>query len=171
MNIPETFFSVNEQLILFGISCIIGVSMGIVFDVFRALRALLPHNAGLVFAEDLLFLIGWAATLSVFASATARGELRLFCAIGSILGFILYIVTVGSAVIAFFRKLFSVIKGVFSVIMRPLEFVYVFIREKALMKFVGTSKTHVNYIKNIKTLLLKSPHLLYNKRENKKERT
>lgn len=167
MNVPETFFSVNEQLVLFGLSCLLGGALGVFFDVFRALRVVLPHNAVLVAAEDFAFLCGYAVVLSAFVSAAARGELRFYYVIGNLLGFVLYIATVGSAVILTIRKLFSLIKAVLSFIIRPVKTLYVFLCKKYGLKFVGTSKVFVKSIKKIEILLLNNSKLLYNKKENK----
>ena len=56
MNVPETFFSVNEELRLFGLSCLFGAAFGVAYDLFRTVRLLLPHNGAMVAAEDIAFL-------------------------------------------------------------------------------------------------------------------
>lgn len=170
MNVPETFFSVHEQLLLFGLSCVFGAALGIFYDVFRTLRIIFPHNSWLVVIEDVLFMSGYAIFLSVFASAAARGELRFYYVIGNFLGFVIYFFTVGSAVISVMRKLFYVLRKAVSLIMRPFHMIYVFLREKAGLKFVGSSKFFVKSLKNVKRLLRKGPGLLYNKMENKKRK-
>ena len=169
MNIPETFFSVSEQLLLFGLSCLFGAVLGIVYDIFRALRAALPHNSWLVVFEDLIFLTFYAFFLSVFSSAAARGELRFYYVLGNLLGFMLYILTVGNAVISAVRKIFSVLRKLFSFIISPFCRCYVFLREKAAGKFVGSNKHLVNCLKNIRNLLLNCRYLLYNNIEIKKK--
>lgn len=167
MTVPETFYSVHEQLILFGLSCVFGALLGICYDVFRTARIIFPHNKWLILFEDILFLTGYTVFITAFASAAARGELRFYFVIGNLLGFILYLCTVGSIVIKTMRKLYSFIRFVFSFIMRPFRFIYVLIREKATIKFVGISEIFVKSIKKSKMLLLKCVHLVYNKKENK----
>lgn len=167
MTVPETFYSVNEQLILFGISCLFGLVLGVCYDVFRTARLIFPHNSWLVVFEDILFLAGYTVFIISFASAAARGELRFYFVIGNILGFTVYLCTVGSAVIKTMRKLCSLIRCVFLFIMRPFRFIYVLLREKAAIKFVGIPENFVNSIKKTKILLLKCVHLVYNKKENK----
>ena len=56
MTIPETYFTVSEELRLFGISCLLGAVVGVAYDVLRVLRLMLPHNSFLVAAEDVGFL-------------------------------------------------------------------------------------------------------------------
>lgn len=167
MNVPETFYSVNEQLVLFGLSCLFGAVLGVCYDIFRTARVIFPHNSWLVLIEDIAFLAGYTVFITAFASAAARGELRFYFVIGNILGFTVYLCTVGSAVIKTMKKLYSLLRTVFAFIMRPFGFVYVLLREKAGIKFVGISENFVNSIKKSKKLLLKSVHLVYNKKENK----
>ncbi len=170
MNVPETFFTVHEELILFGLSCLFGVIIGSCYDVFRAVRLIFPHNFALVLIEDVLFLIGYCIFLPAFASVAARGELRAYFVIGNALGFIIYILTVGSVVMRTLEKLMRLIKGVFHVVFYPIKRTFAFLRKKAAAKFVGSSKVLVNSVKNVKILLLKPPHLMYNKIENKKRK-
>lgn len=170
MNVPETFFNAHEQLILFGISCIFGVLLGICYDVFRTVRMIFPHNSIIVFIEDVLFLCGYAAFVMLFAAAEMRGEVRFYNVLGNILGFTVYICTVGNIVTAVVRKLCGIISSALRIIMRPAVSVYVFICEKVGVKFVGNSKILSENIKIFKNLLLKRVRLMYNKKEIKNRR-
>ena len=58
MNVPETFFTVREELWLFGLSCLSGAVMGLCYDVLRALRQAVPHPGWAVAAEDIIFVTG-----------------------------------------------------------------------------------------------------------------
>ena len=170
MIVPETFFSVHEELLLFGISCLAGAVIGAAYDVLRALRLIFPHNTWLTAIEDLLFMAVYGVFLQSFASAAARGHLRGYFVIGNILGFAVYHATVGNVVIGTFRKLIRLIGTVFSAIFRPMRQVCALIGRKAQPKFVGYTKNLVKSFKKIKMLLLKLPLLLYNKKENTKKR-
>lgn len=167
MNVPETFFTVHEEAVLFGISCLCGVLLGVCYDVFRALRLMIRHNFALVFAEDLVFFIGYCTFLAVFASVEARGGLRVYFIIGNLLGFVLYLATVGSIIIRTVQKLLSLIKTVVGFLFYPINKIIAFVGKKLSIKFVKTSKNLVNHIKNIKKHLINRAILLYNKTENK----
>lgn len=169
MNVPETFFSVNEELTLFGLSCIMGVLLGICYDVFRTARILFPHNNWLIAIEDIIFLALYAAALLSFSTAAARGELRFYYVLGNFLGFMLYILTLGSIVTAIMKKLFFAVKKTIHIIFAPFKRCCAFLRKKTGAKFVGCSKIIVNSIKKVKMLLLKGHSLMYNKKEIKKK--
>lgn len=169
MNVPETFFSVNEEIFLFGLSCIFGIIIGICYDVFRTARILFPHNTVLVVIEDVIFMAGYTVFLSSFASVCARGELRFYYAVGNAIGFTIYFFTFGSVIIGTMKKIYFAVRKILKIILCPFRSVYVNLQEKA-NKFVGSSKNSVKRIKKNNSLLLNTTELLYNKRENKKRK-
>lgn len=166
--IPETFFSVHEELILLGLSFLFGIALGICWDILRFLRLILPHNCIIVAAEDILFLGFYAVFLISFASAAARGELRFYYVIGNAAGFLLYFATVGNFMLRTLRKIISFTAKILSIIFCPLRSCYVLLSKKAAFKFVGCSKILSKCIKKTKMLLLKSPKMMYNNRTNNK---
>ncbi len=170
MNVPETFFSVSEEIFLFGISCIFGIIIGICYDVFRTARILFPHNTILVVIEDVVFMAGYAVFLSSFSSVAARGELRFYYVIGNVLGFIVYFFTFGSVIIGTMKKIYFAFKKLAEIILKPFKSVYVLLCAKADNKFVGNPENSVKRNKKIPFLLLNKTDLLYNKKENKKRK-
>ena len=170
MNVPETFFSVREELTLFGLSCLAGAAIGLCYDVLRALRIAVRHGIWLTALEDIGFLAGYAVFLSAFAAAEARGELRFYYVLGNALGFILYYFTLGSVIIRVFSKLYGALAALFRVLTAPLRRLYVLLRKKARVKFVGSSKILTKINKMLKLLLPNRIILRYNEMENKKRK-
>ena len=170
MTVPETFFSVSEELWLFGLSCAAGVFVGAAYDVLRVLRMLLPHNSLLTAAEDIGFLAAYAVLLTAFSNAAARGEMRLYFVIGSAIGFTLYFFTLGRVVTAVLRKFLAGLGAALKVIFSPLKTVFALPCKKAMVKFVGNLQIIVKPLKKIKIVLLNRRVLLYNKMANKKRK-
>ena len=170
MTVPETFFTVSEELRLFGLSCLMGAAVGAAYDVLRVMRMMLPHNSVLVAAEDIGFLGLYAVALTAFSNAAARGEMRLYFAVGSVLGFTLYFFTLGRVVTTTLRKLFSVMGAVFKLIFRPVRAVFAPLCKKATVEFVESLQIIVKPLKKIKIVLLNRRLLLYNKMANKKRK-
>ena len=170
MNVPETFFSTSEELRLFLLSCAAGAVIGVFFDIFRALRLLFRHNWLLVLIEDLVFLCSYAVFVSAFASAEARGELRVYFFIGNALGFTVYYFTLGNIVLRTLSKVFAAVRKLLVFILKPLGDLYVLIRKKAADKFVGSNQGLVKFIKKMKLCLQKPLPLLYNKKESRKRK-
>ena len=169
MNVPETFFSVSEEIFLFVLSCIFGIAIGICYDVFRTARILFPHNTALVVIEDVIFMAGYAIFLSSFSAVFARGELRFYYVAGNAIGFVFYFFTIGSVIIGVMKKIYYIIIKFLAFIFRPVRSVYVKWQEKH-DNFVTNSKNSVKRNKKKSFLLLNAPDLLYNKKENKKRK-
>lgn len=102
----ETFFSVSEQCSLFLLSVILGMGIGVFYDVFRTLRIVFPPAAkkNAVFVEDIVFMVVSGAAVFLYAAVLCRGQVRFFCVVGTLLGFALYIATVGSIIVGIFRS-------------------------------------------------------------------
>ena len=170
MNVPETFFTVSEELVLFGLSCLAGAVIGIFYDIFRVIRIVFPHNDILILIEDIIFLVGYAVFFMAFSSVSVRGELRGYYILGNIIGFVIYFFTVGTAVTGAVRKLFLLLKRIFMFFTSPFRAVFAFICRKLSVKFVGNSKISVKCFKKLNLLLLNPCHLLYNKMESNKRK-
>lgn len=170
MSVPETFFSVREELVLFGLSCLAGAVIGLCYDAVRAVRLMIRHGIWLTALEDVCFLALYAVFLSAFAAAAARGELRFYYVVGNALGFTLYFFTIGSIVIRIFRKIFGAAAALVRVVTAPIRRLYVLLRKKAAVKFVGSSKISEKSIKMLNLLLQKTGHLRYNNTNNKKRK-
>lgn len=72
--------------------------MGVVYDIFRIIRIILPHNHVLTAIEDVLFFIIYSVFLMCFTIGAARADFRVYYIIGNILGFCLYFFTVGNVI-------------------------------------------------------------------------
>ena len=170
MKVPETFFSVNEEVWLFLLSCALGTALGAFYEIFRTIRTLFRHNTFLTAAEDVIFLAVWGTSLTAFASVCSHGQLRGYFVIGSMLGVLLYIALPGRIVSSVVKRTASAVRRAVSFILLPGKKCCVFIRRKARFKFVGNSKNIVNSIKKVEILLPNAHNLLYNKTENKKRK-
>ena len=94
-------------------SVVLGAALGVVYDVFRALRIIFPPAAkkGAVLAEDIIFGIICGFSVFCFSTLAVRGQIRFFIFIGAALGFVLYILTAGSVVIGILRLVFGAFYG------------------------------------------------------------
>lgn len=89
----ESFFTVSEQLNLFFICILFGIPLGLLYDVFRILRIILPHNALATAAEDVLFFIIYSVFIMLFTYTAARSEFRMYFIFGNLAGFFIYYFT------------------------------------------------------------------------------
>lgn len=132
----ESFFTSGQQMNLFLISCIFGIPIGVLYDVFRTIRIIFRHNKIAVMAEDILFFAIYAVFTMCFTITAARSEFRFYYCLGNLLGFILYYITVGKAVVMFFKKTVGLLK---KIIRKPMH-KFALICVKFASEFVGILK-------------------------------
>lgn len=118
---------------LFLQACLLGVLLGIIYDVFRILRQLFSCSKITIFVQDLLFFSISTLLTFLFLVATNHGQIRIYLIAGELFGIWLYFQSLSKIIIAFthwliilFKKLFSpiicMIKAIFSQISRFFNF-------------------------------------------------
>ncbi len=105
----EAFFTVAQQTELFLLSVVMGGCFGVLFDVFRALRVLLPPLKGSVATAvgDIVFFCICGFGIYVFSLLFAGGEVRGYYWVGAFLGGVIYLLTVGTVVMGIFHGIFD----------------------------------------------------------------
>ncbi len=107
-----------EDIMSFGITIVIGILMGILFDLYRAFRRVSKPKKILSFIEDLLF---WIIIISLFFAllvTTTDGIPRGFVYLGCLLGLGFYIFLLSKLTLPFFVFIFKLIKKSISEIIR-----------------------------------------------------
>jgi len=170
MTLPETFFSINEQVQLFLISCILGAVFGVVYDAFRAMRLLLPHNSLLVAIEDILFITIYTIAVISFTSAAGRGDFRIYYVFGNILGFTLYLATVGSIVIRIINRLIFIIRWLLKFVWIPCKWILSIFKRLWKMFVVNIYRNYKKTKKITEKHLIKRDEIVYNERKIKKRK-
>ena len=101
---------------LFGIlliarAVLFGFFTGVYYELFRFLRVLFIHSAWLVAIEDLLFFLPVSLAHVFFHYAAGGGETRWFGVLGVVLGFLLYLASVGKIVQRITNKIRRIIQN------------------------------------------------------------
>lgn len=170
MIIPDAYLTVHEELILFLSSAILGSLLGIVFDIFRAFRIIIPHRNFSAAIEDVLFIMIWAGSIVCFMSVLAKGDFRWYYIAGSILGFVLWRVTAGNPLTRLLSEVLGFIFGIIRRIFRPVKKLFMRVFRKCRRKFVKNAKIHIKG-KNIWSApLIAVQKMLYNMFKRKKGR-
>lgn len=166
----ETFFSVPHQVSLFLMSVLLGAAMGVVYDCFRVFRIVFPPAAksGAVLVQDIIFWLIYGFAIFCYATFAARGQVRFFIFFGSLIGFVLYILTIGNFITGVLRRIFSAIYGtlrkVYSIIIEPVVNLLRKICQKAHPVFVGSNENVENCAVSRKNYLKNAVRLVYNKK-------
>lgn len=170
----EAFFSISEQVELFLLAIALGAALGILFDCFRVIRIIFPpaKKAGAVCLLDIIFWLCYGFAIFVYSVVMGKGQVRVFYFTGSIIGLVLYIVTVGNLVTGVIRRVFTaiyrVLQKVYSIVIAPLVKITLFIRQKFLSVFVRSHKVVEKGKRSPFYHLKWNVLLLYNKKAKKR---
>lgn len=163
--------SLAHQTQLFLQSLGFGFLAGALYDFFRAVRICLGGKKLAYKITDISYLLVMGFLDFLFLLSFNEGEIRLFVFFGELLGFIVYICTVGFTLIKYFEKFVNFIKSILIGIFKVLTFPFRKILEN-FRKFLKKHRKKPEKNKNKSKYPLKvSNKLLYNLsgRKHKKE--
>lgn len=164
----NTFFSVSQQTAAFLLSVLLGATLGVVYDCFRVARILLPPLAKPkpVFFEDILFWLIYGFCVFCFAAEAARGQVRMFMFLGSLLGFAVYILTLGNLITGVIRDVvtavYRVLHKVYSAAIEPIVKLLRAFCQKVSRFFVRSHKNNQKLKRSVKNHLKNRGKLVYN---------
>jgi|GEM_PF-1272291 len=164
----------TQAAISAALSVVLGIAMGVIYDLIRFSRLVLGIDArspfkkggqkrifGYVFVclGDLFFFVVLTVCMCVFFFLTGDGRMRSYGLIGAFLGFLLYYYTLGKlfiAVSAFLVSLFKrSVKYVLALFAAPFLYMYELVKKTVLqilsfpivMNFVKRYNTYINKCK------------------------
>lgn len=151
----------NEAFIFFACSLILGLSLGLIYDLFRALRLNFKGRAFAVITDILFFLI-CAVRIYLFSIAASFGEIRLFIIFGIVSSLVLEQITLAPFITKIFKFFIGIMKSFIVFLLLPLKRLMLFIIKELKDKIF--SNFHKKLLKN-------RPRLLYNtKRSLRREK-
>lgn len=106
------FLGTHLEGLFLAYSVLTGAVLGAFYDLFRAFRISVRHHPVAVAAEDVLFSMAFGLVYFSFCVHFIEGSLRAFVLAGMIVGFFLYIISLGrivSAILSRAMKTFVVI--------------------------------------------------------------
>lgn len=165
----ETFFSVPQQTSQFLLSVVLGAAYGVFYDCFRVLRIIFPsaRKKAAVCIGDIVFILCCGAAMFIYSEAFCRSEVRFFFIIGALVGFVLYLLTIGSIVTGIIRAVVNVVckflRKVYSAVFAPLVKFFKGNCQKLFGLFVHSYKNIKKVKINSLSPLKNRESLLYNK--------
>ena len=139
----EMHFTLEAETQIYLLSILLGVGLGLLYDMFRSVRVVFAHKSWLVAAEDVAFAV--LCGFAVFTFYTGlTGKLRVYTLVGMSAGFVLEHFTAGNLALFIFRKIVEWLK---KRIIKPLVKIIHKIGQKIVPRFV---KNHVYLNKNKK---------------------
>lgn len=87
-----------SQISVFGYSCILGVGLGALYDLFRIFRMMTNHRYIGIFIQDVIYFIISGVVTFLFVLGMNKGEARFYILAGEGIGWIAYHLTIGELV-------------------------------------------------------------------------
>ena len=105
--------TVRNELFVFLTSLLTGLSAGLIFDFFRAMRRMGEKSGAKVMLEDIFLWISEACLVFVSIYSFNSGQLRFYFFVGMGIGFVLYLLTVSFLFIKFWVFLYKILHFLF----------------------------------------------------------
>lgn len=150
--------SPTQQLRYFVIALAVGIAMGVIYEAFRLIRLISPKGKMLCFVCDVLFMSLASLISFVLTVVINTGIIRWYILLGEVVGFFVYMRTIGRVSGALFRLIRKLILKILWVIFTPLRLI-----KRLIVKIF--SKLAKKIKKIVKTLLKNRKRILYNEQE------
>ena len=131
-----------NEIYIFLLFILTGMSIGILFDIFRILRKSFKTIDFITYIQDFLFWLLAGAILLYSIFSFNNGELRGYIFIGVILGIILYMLILSKYFVKVSVAIINILK---KIIYTPIKFIINFIKKHIIEHFIKI----VNKIKTI----------------------
>lgn len=167
------YINIADQTITFLLSLAMGCVFCLLYDCFRILRIINNYSKTAIFIQDILYWIICAFLCCCFLIIRCSGEIRGYVLVGSLLGWIIFRLTLSVLILALAKHILRFARWVYSKVSKPVKALFKFIRKKyrAISKFLR--KMILKMFNNTKKLLKVKKHIVYNyshKRKAKKQR-
>lgn len=148
---------VTSQAHIFLIFVINGILIAFIFDIFRITRKSFKTPDWVTYVEDILF---WLITCIILAYSIYKynnGEIRLFMFIATLIGSIIYILTISKYIIKMSVRIINILKKIFNTfvyyISFPVKILYKTIKK---ILFKPICFIFINFRKRINKILQKN---------------
>ncbi len=158
----EYIQGLNAQTQIFFYSLGFGFLLGILYDVFRTLRTVISNSRGFVLFMDLLYFAVCAFLIFCFNMVVDSGHIRIYIALGELLGWLIYYFSFGAIAIKACNAVSSFIKRFFRLIFKPIRII-VQKSGRKMRRFGGFCKKIIRKNdKKTKFILQKHKGIVYN---------
>ncbi|MBO5230802.1 MAG: spore cortex biosynthesis protein YabQ [Clostridia bacterium] len=150
----------QTQIFLYSLG--FGFLLGILYDVFRTLRTVISNSRGFVLFMDLLYFAVCAFLIFCFNMVVAGGQIRIYIALGELLGWLIYYFSFGAIAIKACNAVSAFVKRFFGIIFKPVKMIIRKIGQKT-RRFANFNKKIIRKNdKKAKYILQKYKGIVYN---------
>lgn len=132
--------SLNQQLLVFSMACVLGGALGFVYDFFRITRIAIKTCKAVVFIEDIIFFAIATIASFTFIMLENAGVFRGLLIIGEILGAVIYFYSISIVLIKsahlIIRFIKFILKFIYNIFFKPIVVILMWIKQKIDIKMM-----------------------------------
>lgn len=147
--------SLSGQAAYFLWSIVLGLVLGAIYDIVRAVRMLTKARQTAVIITDILFFTVCGVLTSLFALPFNKGSVRAFIIFGEAVGFLSYRLTAGSIIGKFYAHIARILRKFIQIIHKKIEVFF-----DLLLKMTSSLVYNVGVLLDV---LLKKTTVIINK--------
>ena len=102
-----------KELWIFSYSCLLGLGLGILYDVFRIIRMLINTKNITIFLQDVIYFIVSGLITFLFVLGINEGQSRFYILAGEGIGWIAYHITLGEKIYRSSENIVKIIRPKF----------------------------------------------------------
>lgn len=170
--------TVQFQSYVFSYSLYGGILIGVLYDIYRAIKGRKKNERLITSFWDVLFLFSVFVVVIWAIFSSSYGDIRSYVLIGFIVGFYLYEKLLGRIAVGVFRFLFRSITSLFkktnSILILPVKLLFSFLYRcfNSLARFLSRKKIRLRKVRRLPKQIIEDSRKYYSliaKRKGKKE--
>lgn len=138
----------SEQLAIFVSSLGLGFLLGILYDIFRAVRLSITKSKIAILIFDIIYFILFGLLTFIFILALNKGEIRFYIIVGELIGAVFYYISFGIAVIKITDRIISLLRRFYSFVFKVISAPFRLIKKLFSRLFNKISKLFMKSGKN-----------------------
>ncbi len=103
--------TLTEQILIFLYSCLLGITLGLLYDAFRIIRMIINSMSIMIFFQDILYFIVSGIVTFIFILGFNSGDSRFYILAGEGIGWIGYHLTIGELIYRMSNKTVKAFKN------------------------------------------------------------
>ncbi len=112
-------FTLSGQTLVFLYACLLGIGLSLYLDVFCVIRLFCGNRKTVTLVCDLLYFLSSAVIVYLFFVCFSYGQVRFYCLVGTLLGFIACRFSVSALIVRFFSWIVRYVHRLIRAIKRP----------------------------------------------------
>lgn len=161
--------AISGQVLIFFQSIVLGVIIGVFYEIFRIIRMAHENGRILIFFEDIIFFSVSSVVTFLFILTVNQGQIRFYIILGEIIGLTTYFLTMGVVVNKIFKLIIKMLKKIlyfiYYITIRPIKLLVQFICKK-IKASIERKKIKINKRKEEKIKNKKDKKADSNKKNN-----